>query len=284
MGDMACKDKASLPTIDLTRIEKELLKCDQDFAAPVHHHFGPGLYIRELRVQAGVVGMGHAQKQVHMNNFVSGRVLMMNDDGTHTELVAPMTFVGNPGRKVVYVLEDMVWQNIYATTETDVEILEATYLDKTDQAIDYYSDMSEKEQDYILECRRDFARAISEHNLTPEYVKEQSEVESDQMKMPYGWFKTCVRGSPISGKGFFASGYLRKGEIVAPLVINGKRTPASRYANHSHAPNSAGKVSPNGDIFLVATRDIPGCMSGNNGTEITTDYRAAMQHRSEAER
>lgn len=267
----------------LLKIEKELLDKPQDFPCPVHHYFGPGLYIRELFVPAGVVGMGHVQKLEHFNNFVSGRVRLMNDDGSHTELFAPMAFVGKPGRKVVYVIEDMVWQNIYATNERDVEILEDTYLEKSAQSTAYYSKLTDEQKKKIEIDRADFLEALGEYNLTEEYVKEESIRTDNIQEMPYGWFKSCVRKSPIHGRGFYSSAFFDAGETIAPLVINGRRTPASRYTNHSAAPNATGVVMDNGDVFLVAIKDIAGCMSGDNGQEITIDYRESMEFRKKKE-
>ena len=43
------------------------------------------------------------------------------------------------------------------------------------------------------------------------------------------------------------------------------------------------EVFDNGDIYLVALKDIAGCMSGDNGQEITIDYRESMQHRKNME-
>lgn len=269
--DLAC--------LNVAEAEKRLLAFPQDFDCPVYHHFGPGLYIRELRVPAGIVGMGHIQKHPHMNNFVSGRIRLLNDDGSSTELVAPMTFVGMPGRKIVHVIEDMVWQNIYATDETDVEILEATYLEKSEESIEHYSAQGFMSESEIQQAREDFIAALKENDLTPEYVTEQTENTADQMTMPYGWFKSCVLNSSIHGKGLFASGFFLAGEVIAPVVIDGKRTPAGRYTNHSNQPNAEGLVMPNGDVVLIALRNISGCKSGARGEEITTDYRKAIEHR-----
>jgi hypothetical protein len=40
-----------------------------------------------------------------------------------------MTFVGKPGRKVAYIIETVVFQNIYATDETDIEKLENMFVE-----------------------------------------------------------------------------------------------------------------------------------------------------------
>ena len=65
-------------------------------------------------------------------------------------------------------------------------------------------------------------------------------------------------------------------ELIAPARIDGKRTPAGRFTNHSKTPNAEMVLSGNGDIFLFAKQSISGCKGGNVGAEITVDYRQAM--------
>ena len=272
------KDRALSKEV-LLKVESELLNYPQDFPCPVYHHFGPGIYIRELFVPAGVVGMGHIQKLEHMNSFVKGHIKLLEGDGKFTEMIAPMTFTGKPGRKVVHVIEDMVWQNIYATNERDIEKLEETYLEKSAYSVEFYNNIPPELKAKTERDKQDFVAALAEFNLTEEFVSEES-LRTDNLKeMPYGWFKSCVRKSLIHGRGFFSSGFFSAGETIAPLVIDGKRTPASRYTNHSKTPNATGKVADNGDIYLIALTDIAGCMSGDNGQEITIDYRESMKHR-----
>jgi len=66
------------------------------------------------------------------------------------------------------------------------------------------------------------------------------------------------------------------GDLIAPARIAGMRTPAGRYTNHSNTPNSAMILTACGDINLIALRDIEGCKGGDNGEEITIDYRQAL--------
>ena len=94
--------------------------------------------------------------------------------------------------------------------------------------------------------------------------------------MPHGNYKMMVANSKIDGKGVFATGNLESGEIIAPARLNGKRTPAGRYTNHSKNPNSIMILRDNNDIDLVAKKVIKGCQGGNLGEEITIDYRQAL--------
>jgi hypothetical protein len=211
-----------------------------------------------------------------MNVMIKGRVLMLNEDGSSRELVAPMTFVGQPGRKVGYILEDVVWQNIYPTDETDIEVLEATYLDKSDSWLEHKDTQDAIQKLSRTEDQDDYRLALDEHGFTEEIARSQSENEDDQIPMPYGWSKVSVRDSLIEGKGLFANHTISAGEIIAPARIDGKRTPAGRYTNHAKDPNAEMVKLLNGDIDLVAITDIYGCKGGSIGNEITIDYRRTI--------
>ena len=256
-------------------VERKMLLLPQA-DCPLHHHFGPGIYVREVHIPAGAIAIGHHQKTVHMNVMIKGRVLMLNEDGSSRELVAPMTFVGQPGRKVGYILEDVVWQNIYPTDETDVEKLEATYLDKSDSWLEHKATRDAIKALSHETDLDDYRLALEEEGFTEEIARSQSENEDDQIPMPYGWSKVSVRDSLIEGKGLFANHTISAGEIIAPGRIDGKRTPAGRYTNHAKDPNAEMVKLLNGDINLVAITDIYGCKGGSIGDEITIDYRQAL--------
>ena len=93
------------------------------------HHFGPNIYIKEVTMPAGSVIIGKSHKIEHICNMMSGRMIIVQEDGSKVELVAPMTFVGKPGRKVAYIIETVVFQNIYATDETDIKKLESMFVE-----------------------------------------------------------------------------------------------------------------------------------------------------------
>jgi hypothetical protein len=95
------------------------------------HYFGPSIYIREVTMPAGAVVIGKPHRKEHMCVMLQGRMIIVDADGNKKELVAPMTFVGGAGRKVAYILETTVFQNILATDETDIEVLENMLVDNT---------------------------------------------------------------------------------------------------------------------------------------------------------
>jgi hypothetical protein len=242
---------------------------------PVVHRFGPGVYIREVFIPAGTFSIGHFQKQSHSNFLVKGSVTMLNGDGTTTFLEAPFFYVSTPCRKIGYIHEDMVWQNIYATTETNVDVLEKMLLD-TDEILDADRDIK-AEAGFINACadREDYMKLLQELGLTEDQVRAEVENEEDLVPMPYGSFAVAAGKSVIEGRGLFVTAPMRAGDVLAPARVGGKRTPAGRFTNHSSAPNAVMIQRSNGDVDLVALIDLNGSHGGQMGDEITVDYRQA---------
>jgi len=246
---------------------------------PVVHHFGPGIYIREVTLPQGTLAVGHAQRHNHLNIMLTGAVAMVGDDGQIKILKAPMIFVGKPGRKFGYVVETCTWQNVYPNPdeERDVDVLEAKWLDKSQtwqvhNAVNQLSLFDAHQVD-----RDDFDNLIKQAGFTPEVVRQQSENTADQIAMPEGFgAKLTIRPSPIEGFGVFLSAPAEADEILAPARILDRRTPAGRYTNHSTNPNAKFVRTDDGIIWLVATRRISGCAGGNQGEEVTVDYRQAL--------
>lgn len=100
------------------------------------HYFGPNLYIREVTMPAGTVVVGKSHKAPHMCVMLQGKMILIAEDGGQKEVKAPLTFVGTPGRKVAYIVEDTVFQNIFVTEETDVEKLELMLVDNTQSLLE----------------------------------------------------------------------------------------------------------------------------------------------------
>lgn len=260
----------------IEQVESHLLDMPQ-VECPVVHHFGPGIYIREVTLPAGTLAIGHAQRFDHLNVMLTGAVAMVGDDGKTKVLRAPMIFVGKPGRKLGYVLETCIWQNIYATEERDIDKLEETFLDKSATWQAHAEAAKQLEAYRRREDREDFDLVVRQAGFTPAAVRAQSENPHDQIRMPSGFApKFTVRDSAIEGKGVFLSAPADENEVIAPARIDGMRTPAGRYANHSKTPNARFVKDEGGDIWLVATRRISGCSGGSQGEEVTVDYRQAL--------
>lgn len=273
--DLAASAMRGLMSKGVENAERFMLSHEQA-DCPVTHHFGPGIYIRELRMKAGIFAIGHRQKREHLNVLIKGRVLMLQNDGSTVEVCAPMTFVGQPGRKMGYVLEDVVWQNIYATEVRDVPTLESMFLDKSIAWEEAELLRAKAAHATQQATRDDFHYMLNEYGIDANVVRQQSENTSDQIDMPHGSWQFKAGQSPIHGIGIFLTVDASPGHVVGPARINGMRTPLGRYTNHSPAPNARMELLPNGDIQLVLLRDVRGCKGGEDGEEVTIDYRQAL--------
>lgn len=274
MSDLITTGQQALAILtQMENAEKELLQHPQA-DCPVVHHFGPGVCIREVFMPAGTLAIGHKQKYEHLNLMLRGKVMVINDDGTAHVLSAPMIFVGKPGRKIGYVLEDMVWQNIYATDLKNADDVEAYFIEKSeDWRLDHEAKFAAEETARAVD-RIDYFQVLEEGGFDPEVVRQQVENPDDQI-----WIDsaiTRVSESPIDGKGLFVTHPVKAGDVICAARIDGMRTQAGRFTNHSRTPNAKMVAKPNGDIDLVALVDFEGCKGGNIGVEATIDYRQAL--------
>ena len=235
---------------------------------PLYHRFGPSLYIRELHMKACTLAIGHIQKFEHVNIMLKGKVLMINEDDTTQTLEAPLYFIGGAGsRKVGLVLEDVVWQNIYATNETDIDTSETIFLDKVSIPLQLPSPS-------VAIDNLDYLNLLTEINMTEEEVQEQVQVND---LVDFDTVNTLrLATSAIHGKGVFTTAPLTKDEYIAKGRINNCRTIAGRYTNHSKTPNCKMVFEDGGDVWLVALDNISGCLGGGKGTELTVNYRDVL--------
>jgi len=257
---------------DVSALTKAMLK-EPQADCPVVHHFGPGVCMREVRIAKGVMAIGHEQKHEHLNLMLSGKVLLSHSDSV-TELTAPAIFVAPPGRKMFFVLEDMVWMNIYATDLTDVNAVENYFLDKNEDWAEDYALRFQAEQFQSEYARADYFSMLAEYGVDPETARAQAYNEDDRMDVKSSILRLAP--SPIEGVGLFLTASAKQGDLICPARLNGMRTQAARYVNHSPTPNAFFVVLPNGDVDLVALIDITGCLGGNLGTELTVDYRKTV--------
>jgi len=116
--------------ISLDAIEKLMLS-EEQIDCPVQHHFGPGIYIREVFIPAGTYAMGHAHKKPTMNILLRGKMAVMVN-GQAKVIEGPFIFNSEPGRKFAYAIEGCVFQNLHATDETDLNKIENEFVDKSD--------------------------------------------------------------------------------------------------------------------------------------------------------
>lgn len=268
IGHLALRELMTLDAPEKTLLQLPQVECS------VVHHFGPGICIREVFMPAGTLAIGHAQKFDQLNIMIRGKALIAKDDGSTQILIAPMIFTGKAGRKIGYVMEDMVWQNVYATNLKDASAVEDFFIEKSEQWHDDQASRFAVESVGRAADRNDYMLLLEECGIAHSQARQQSENEDDQV-----WVEsstTRVDISPIEGKGLFATSDIKNGDVICTARFDGKRTQAGRFTNHSIFPNAQMILLPNGDIDLLAIADIEGCKGGNIGTEITIDYRQAL--------
>jgi len=129
-GDLVLVNHEMAVATSLDDIEAMMLAAPQ-IDCPVAHHFGHGIYMREVFMPAGTYIMGHAHRHEHMNIMLKGKMAVLVN-GEAKVIEGPYIFTGQPGRKFAYIIEDTVFVNAYATDETNVDKLEEMFVDKSD--------------------------------------------------------------------------------------------------------------------------------------------------------
>jgi len=276
MTELACPLPKEISAEKVESLEKRMLE-EQQVDCPVTHKFGPGIYIREVFLPAGTYVVGHHHNYDHMNVMLTGRIKFFGSDNQWTELKAPQTFVSAAGRKVAFVHEDTIWQNIYSTDEKDPDKLEKELL-STSMTFEESQKYNGLQLTYNhVEDFEDYYNFLTEFGITHEVLKQESEDQTDQIDFPYGDYRVQVKDSRIEGKGLFATASFEEGDAIAPARIDGMRTPAGRYINHSKKPNAFFVIDEQNNVFAVAGRNIIGYRGGIIGEEITVDYRQAIR-------
>jgi len=97
----------------------------------VRHIFAPGVYAREITINAGEFIVGKLHKTSHINIISEGDISVKTEFGTN-RYKAPYTFVSQVGTKrVVFAHEKTIWTTIHPTEETDLEKIEDHVIAKT---------------------------------------------------------------------------------------------------------------------------------------------------------
>ena len=119
-------------------LEEKMLS-EPQVECPVTNYFGPNLYIRETFLPKNTYVLGHSHKAETMNILLKGKMAVLVDDEVKL-IEGPLTFMSEAGRKLAYILEDCIFQNVYSTDETDLEKLEDMFIEKSKVWIEH-SDM-----------------------------------------------------------------------------------------------------------------------------------------------
>lgn len=93
----------------------------------IKHHFGDGLYAKEIHIPAGMMAGKHRHTYTHLSILAKGRVEVRTDNGTgklvtRHEYTAPacIEIKANVLHQIT-AIEDSTWFCIHATDEKDPE-------------------------------------------------------------------------------------------------------------------------------------------------------------------
>lgn len=254
----ASLDEVELAVLDLPQVECSMV-----------HRFGNGIYIRELTMPKGTLIVGHNHRHNHTNFILKGKAIMHTEGNPPMTLEAPMVFEWGPGRKVIYNLEETVWQNVHAIKSRDLDEIEEFLYDKSDGSRAYVQGMHDAETAYRKADLEDFECLDLSDRFYP---------LGDICDYPFG-MESCVqiRSSRIHGKGCFIGAGVPAMSIIAPIRLSGKWTEAARFVNHSCRPNCFFVKSDSGDVVLMSFRDIRNPIAGQSCEELTIDYKQATK-------
>lgn len=102
-----------------------LMKCEEQIDLNEKHLFADGMYCRQVLMPKGSLVVGHIHKKQAINVLASGKILIktkMEDEWE--EISAPFVNTTLGGmRKIIYVLEDAYFMNIFRTNETSLDKL-----------------------------------------------------------------------------------------------------------------------------------------------------------------
>ena len=103
---------------------------------PVNHHFAPGVYLRELILEAGDLVVGKLHKTQHFLLITKGRVECRTEDGMRM-LEAGDIVETMPGMKrVLLAHEDTRMVTVHVTDKTDLAEIEADVIEPETPAIE----------------------------------------------------------------------------------------------------------------------------------------------------
>lgn len=116
--------------IDLPQIlaAEAFMKQQPQVELRVEHHFSYGVYARTLYIPKGIALTGQIHKYENLNILVKGK-MSVSVDGQMKTVTAPFTVVSPPGTKrIALALEDCIWMTIHGTHETNLDIIEQTFI------------------------------------------------------------------------------------------------------------------------------------------------------------
>lgn len=257
-------DVATVTADKVVALQNELFKLPQANIV-TEHVFTPGKYERRITIPAWTVLTGAEHKTPYHVRLEKGTIAVNTDDGVKV-LTAPVDFPAKAGmQRAGRVFEnEVVWVDVYDNPDdcTDLQVLENRLYVVPECGL-------ADSRTAVQKAQIDYGAFLHQIGMTQDEMNKIVQIDSDLMDMPPG-VDVELRGSPIHGKGLFATRDFDAGEVVCPGRLNGKRTPGGRFINHSVDSNIT-PVKVGDDIYAVAARKI------RADDELLVDYRASMR-------
>ena len=110
---------------NIYRLQNEMLEMTEHHTEPpLIHYFAPGMYGREMTINAGVTIVGKIHKHAHINIISKGTIRVETEFGSAI-YKAPYTFISEPGTKrCVHAITETIWTTVHAVESTDLEEIE----------------------------------------------------------------------------------------------------------------------------------------------------------------
>jgi hypothetical protein len=248
-------------------LQEQLLKLPQANIVTLHS-FRAGFYERIIVIPPWTVLTGAEHKTAYQVRIGKGTIAVNIDNGGVKILSAPMLFdVGAGLQRAGHTFEEeTIWTDIYSNPDNcrDIDELERRLYITPD--IGLSDNIAQRERVRMIE---DYGTFLTQIGMSQPDMDKIVENKDDQIDMPEGCFVE-VKPSKIHGNGLFATKDFKAGELICPGRINGKRTPAGRYMNHSTNANVAPEKVGD-DLNAIATRNI------YRGEELLVNYRESMR-------
>lgn len=264
---LACEKPFDLAVVTPDKVlalQDELLKLPQANII-TEHIFKPGVYERKITIPPWTVLTGAEHLTDYKVRLEAGTIAVNTDDGVKV-LTGPLEFDAKAGMQRAGRVfgDEVVWVDVYPNPDdcTDLAALEARLYVVPDCGL-------ADSRTEVQKAKIDYGAFLYQMGMSQDEMDKIVHIEYDLMQMPEGVFAE-LRASPIHGKGLFATKDFEVGEVVCPGRLEGKRTPAGRFINHSPTPNIVPEKVGD-DIYAVAVRKI------QTGDELLVDYRASMR-------
>ena len=221
-----------------------------------------GMAARTIFIPAGTLMTGALGRANTVNVFI-GDITVTTDEGTK-RLTGYNVMPGTAGAKRAGVSHaDTWWTTIHRTALTDLAAIEDEYTEESDALL------SRRRAAAIKADQDDHAALMQEMGIPSDFMAAMLAYSDDLIPMPAEFDKLRLRPSSIHGQGMFAMAAFAAGQEIAPMPLDGHRTPAGRFINHSMSAN-AEAFAQGTDIWCRSTRPI------FNGEEITVNYRQVL--------